>query len=560
MSKWVLFKPFPPLAKELDKYTLMEEVKEQNEHSLLDTQALNSVHLNMNTPHNTTDIEAKSQRLVPESQYPFSVTPEKKTNTLLVDSLLRSTTSRWRTIDRLQLNSKPDKRKDVEEHEFEIEPTQMDSFTDGFEATLGMTSIGMSAQSQARATQKFDLLREMSPERELGASSLDRYDQEQTTCSQLDGSLVGISYSQELSNNPFLTTMGPATEQKHVQFEITNRDGLKGNNKVSKEPTSQAKTQMLLQSSLPRRSLRTAERQSQRVTMHVESTKSSPGVKLNGSARSQRAVQAHNVVGEHSGKGLRSARRDSIDKQLRSTPYSQTPLVAPQVVVSAERTKHQTPIRSAAQQGIVVNVETSHSKSNKRPRRTTSAETDSIESKTIVNQKARRNLKQKKLQTNTKLKCTPPTKTIECSYQLAPSLLPDALVWAPFIKDGLATNLYCVAQLIKRVSVRREKWKLRAVAAGKSKGNEFVGEDESIVGVEHICPLGVGLEPGDVVYRRGNKDTTPGVFVSWIQENATDGGVTLVRMREATSRTVVTVKLKRLLIDKQLFQSKKAKM
>ena len=555
MSRWVLFKPFPPLATELDKHAFMEEEsEEQNGDSLLDTQALNSVHMDTKAPNNNNEMDCeKSQCLVvPESQYPFSVTPDKKTRTLIANSLLRSTTSGWRTVDRLQLSTKSDKRRDDEEMGFEIEPTQMDTFTDSFEATLGLTSIGMSAQSQARATQRFDLGCEMSLERELEASSLNQYDQEQTTCSQVGGGLVGVSPSQEFSNNPFLTIASPVTEQKHVQFDVTSRDRMKRNGKSSKEPPSQAKTQMLLQSSSVRRSLRTAERQGQRDGGAV---KPSPSVKLNSSIRSQQGIPAQKVIGEHSAQALRSVRRDVTDKQLHSTP--RTSIVAPQAAVSAERAKRQTPVKRAEQYDIAVSTEASHSKSNKRTRRTTSAETDSIESRTVASHKVKGNQKEKRLQLDAKPNCTPPGKTVECPCQFATTLLPNALVWAPFTR-GLATSFYCVAQLIKQVSIRREKWKLRAVTAGKRKGNEFVGEDESIVGVEHTCPLGVGLEPGDVVYRRRSKDIVRGVFVSWIQGKAADEGMPLVRMREATSRTVVTVKLKRLLIDKQLFQSKRA--
>ena len=93
---------------------------------------------------------------------------------------------------------------------------------------------------------------------------------------------------------------------------------------------------------------------------------------------------------------------------------------------------------------------------------------------------------------------------------------------------------------------------MRTIAAGGKRNGEFVGEDEAIVGVEQMCV--VGLEGGDAVYRRRSEDITAGTFVSWRKDGNEN---VLVRMRELVSKTIVTVKLKRLLIDRQLFRCKK---
>ena len=77
MYKWVIFEAFPPLAAELDE-----------NHSPANSNANN---------------EAASQWIVPESLYPPTLTPSKGTNAPSMTSLLRSTTSKWRTIDKLQV-------------------------------------------------------------------------------------------------------------------------------------------------------------------------------------------------------------------------------------------------------------------------------------------------------------------------------------------------------------------------------------------------------------------------------------------------------------------------
>ena len=459
MSKWVIFEAFPPLAAELDE-----------NHSPANSNANN---------------EAASQWIVPESLYPPTLTPSKGTNAPSMTSLLRSTTSKWRTIDKLQVCNKSG----IEEGDQHsgIESSQMDT-------------LGMSAHSQARATQRFDLRYDVTPRK-----------QEHDTNSQVYDDLVGLSHSQGCASNPFLVTDNLATEVKHVQFNAT---GTTEPNEFNKND-GRAMSRVSVQTGSVRRSLRGVEGRDRRSILYPLPIEQSSSNKRRDSIRSRRDTPRHSIKALESVAGM-----GCIDKQ------------------------HAQPVEGIKRMRRDVNVSTEASlcrSGRKGTRMTSYAETDSIHPRTPVSANGKK-----------RMGLESATKSIDRPCPLTNTLTPDALVWVPFVRDALATNFYCVARLIKQVSSRRERWKVRTITAGRKRNGEFVGEDEAIVGVEQMCV--VGLEGGDAVYRRRSEDITAGTFVSWREDEEEN---VLVRMRELVSKTIVTVKLKRLLIDRQLFQCKK---
>ena len=155
MSKWIIFSPFPPLSRELD---------ERNGNGLMGTQ----------TFHKLEEVR-ESEWMVPESLYPISVTPPRKTSASCMTNLSRSTRSRWKMMDKLGMNNGEERMEGTWE---------------------------MSVEREGR-TQKFDLLDDVSLVREEEKDS------------QMYGSLVGWHDSGGCGeSNPFMVIERGVIERK----------------------------------------------------------------------------------------------------------------------------------------------------------------------------------------------------------------------------------------------------------------------------------------------------------------------------------------------------------
>lgn len=150
---------------------------------------------------------------------------------------------------------------------------------------------------------------------------------------------------------------------------------------------------------------------------------------------------------------------------------------------------------------------------------------------------------------------TMPIRIIDCPIPYSRHLLPDMLVWAPQGSPGVPAIYYCPVRLICNVSRRRELWKVRSLDHKKRAEGEYVKEDEAIVHADQLCPIGIGLVVGDAIYRRKRlEDVVLATFLAWTA--SVNAGEQLVRIQEAGGM-VVTVKLKRLILDREAFLAKR---